>query len=439
MNHETLADCDGITPMLNSRDNPAQDPARESPAAHDRPSPSPATAQAILNELASVFLNDAAFCPSSVDFANDGLHGLKPEEALPKHDNMYRVLVEQIPALVFIAYLERGVSEMYVSPQIESALGFTQAEWLEDPIRWYGQIHPDDKQRWSSDAAEMFLTGKSLKSAYRVIARDGHVVWFQCEVKMVRRPDGRPWFLHGVGFDITELKQTEETLRQRTVALQNLSARLLRLQDDEHKRIARELHDSVGQYLAAVKMNLLVLKGSAADGNDAIHSEIEQLIERCIVETRTLSHLLHPPALDELGFAAAAQWYVEGFAKRSGIHVTIELPPQMDRLPHAVELTLFRVLQEGLTNIHRHSGSPKAEIVLAINDAEVSLQITDHGRGMPQDMLELFQKTGSHAGIGLAGMRERVNELAGRLEITSTTHGTQINVTISLSPNPQQK
>ena len=98
--------------MLNSRDNPAQDPARESPAAHDRPSPSPATAQAILNELASVFLNDAAFCPSSVDFANDGQVGAKPEEALPKHDNMYRVLVEQIPALVFIAYLERGVSEI---------------------------------------------------------------------------------------------------------------------------------------------------------------------------------------------------------------------------------------------------------------------------------------------------------------------------------------
>ena len=233
----------------------------------------------------------------------------------------------------------------------------------------------------------MCLTGSPLKSAYRVMARDGRVVWFQCEVKMVRRPDGRPWFLHGIGFDISELKQTEEALRQRTIALRDLSARLIRLQDDEHRRLSRELHDSLGQYLVAIKMNLLALRNSGGNGADAVFTEIDDLLERSIVETRTLSHLLHPPALDELGLAAAAKWYVEGFAKRSGIDVSIELPPKMDRLPDAVELTLFRVLQESLTNIHRHSGSSSAEIHFAIDDAEVSLQIRDHGRGMPQDLL----------------------------------------------------
>ena len=124
----------------------------------------------------------------------------------------YRTLVEQVPAVVFMAYLDRGIGEAYVSPRIEETMGFTQSEWLEDPVRWYDHIHPEDQLRWSVEAAEMFLTGKPLRSAYRVLSRDGRLLWFQCEVKMVRRDDGRPWFIHGVGFDITELKETEAAL-----------------------------------------------------------------------------------------------------------------------------------------------------------------------------------------------------------------------------------
>jgi PAS domain S-box-containing protein len=126
----------------------------------------------------------------------------------------YRSLVEQLPAVVFLVYLDRGIGEAYVSPYIEAALGFSQAEWLEDPVRWYRHIHPEDNLRWSEEAAEMFLTGKPLRSVYRVIARDGHVVWFHCEAKMVRSDDGHPWFIQGVAFDITDLKQAEEALHQ---------------------------------------------------------------------------------------------------------------------------------------------------------------------------------------------------------------------------------
>ena len=133
---------------------------------------------------------------------------------LPNLEARYRALVEQIPAVVFMAYLDRGIGEAYVSPQIEAALGFSQEEWLEDPIRWYSHIHPEDKQRWSTEAAEMFLTGNPLRSAYRVIARDGRVIWFHCEAKMIRKEDGEPWFIHGVGFDITDLKRTEEALQE---------------------------------------------------------------------------------------------------------------------------------------------------------------------------------------------------------------------------------
>jgi PAS domain S-box-containing protein len=125
----------------------------------------------------------------------------------------YQTLVEQIPAVVFMAFLDGGIGEAYVSPQIEAILGFTQEEWLNDPIRWYRQIHPDDRGRWNVDAARMFLSGEPLRAVYRVIARDGRVVWFHCEAKMVRRDDGSPWFIHGVGFDITEIKRAEEALK----------------------------------------------------------------------------------------------------------------------------------------------------------------------------------------------------------------------------------
>jgi PAS domain S-box-containing protein len=136
-----------------------------------------------------------------------------PEGQLPNLEAKYQALLEQLPAVVFMAYLDRGIGEAYVSPQIEAALGFTQAEWLEDPVMWYQHIHPDDKARWSLEASEMFLTGKPLRSAYRVMARDGHAVWFRCEAKMILHPDGHPWFIQGVAFDISDLKQTEEELQ----------------------------------------------------------------------------------------------------------------------------------------------------------------------------------------------------------------------------------
>src|ERR1700722_6009638 len=179
------------------------------------PTLSPEEAETLLVDLAAVFLSGSQPAPASAGFLprHDGQDDQDAEQ-LPNVDAIYRALVEQIPAVVFMAHLDRGIGEAYVSPQIEATLGFTQEEWLEDPIRWYRQIHPDDKQRWSVEAAQMFLSGTSLRSAYRVITRDGRVVWFHCEAKMIRKKNGRPWFIHGIGFDITELKQVEEELQQ---------------------------------------------------------------------------------------------------------------------------------------------------------------------------------------------------------------------------------
>ncbi len=171
--------------------------------------PDLAEAEAVLEDLARVFHPDGSGSGIS---AADAIEMMSAEVKLSSAEACYRTLLEQIPAVVFMAYLDGGIGEAYVSPHIETLLGFRQEEWLEEPIRWFRQVHPEDKLRWSMEAASLFLSGEPLRSVYRVIAKDGHVVWFQCEAKMVRRQDGRPWFIHGVGFDITDLKRTEESL-----------------------------------------------------------------------------------------------------------------------------------------------------------------------------------------------------------------------------------
>ena len=190
----------------------------------------------ILQELASVFTNDA-----DPDTARQVRGRFIGEDRVPNLDAKYRALLEQLPAVVFMAYLDRGIGEAYVSPQIEAALGYSQEEWLEDPVRWYAHIHPDDKQRWSTEAAAMFLSGKPLRSAYRVIARDGRVIWFHCEAKMIRQDDGRPWFIHGVAFDISDLKRTEAQLQEErnfvSAVLDTVGALVVVL--DQHGHIIR--------------------------------------------------------------------------------------------------------------------------------------------------------------------------------------------------------
>jgi PAS domain S-box-containing protein len=182
---------------------------RESQASESSVYPDLKQAEAVLEELAGVF---SGWSPGDSTSADRSAH--TPETNALNIEAKYRALLEQIPAVVFMAYVDRGTSEAYVSPEIEAALGYSREEWLEDPVLWYERIHPDDKHRWSMEAAEMFLSGKPLRSSYRVIARDGRVVCFHCDARMVRRPDGQPWFIHGVAFDISDLKDTERALQQ---------------------------------------------------------------------------------------------------------------------------------------------------------------------------------------------------------------------------------
>ena len=227
----------------------------------------------------------------------------------------------------------------------------------------------------------------------------------------------------------------ESVVEQRTSALRHLSARLLRVQDEERRRIARELHDSLGQYLTAAKINLDVMaRCSANDGK--LLREAQQLIDRAIADTRTLSHLLHPPLLDEAGLLSAARWYVEGFGKRSGIKTNLRVPDRLERLPSEIETALFRILQEGLTNVHRHSRSAAVDVTLDVNNRVAVLTIRDYGKGIPKDSLDRFAKSGCYVGVGLAGMRERVKELGGSLQIESGENGTTLKARV---PIPQSE
>jgi len=223
----------------------------------------PSQAEAILQDLAGVFRRhnpaNARHVVYQVDQPDDTE---RKEPHLLNLEARYRALVEQIPAVVFMAYLDRGIGEAYVSPQIEAALGFSQEEWLEDPVRWYSHIHPEDKQRWSTEAADMFLTGNPLRSAYRVVSRDGRVLWFHCEAKMIRKQNGEPWFIHGVGFDITDLKGTEEALhKERNVvsAILDTVAALVMVLDSEGRilRFNRACEQMTGYTFAEVRGKLI--------------------------------------------------------------------------------------------------------------------------------------------------------------------------------------
>jgi len=271
-------------------------------------------------------------------------------------------------------------------------------------------------------------------------AKDGQIIgvvnYFNDLTERKRQAAEREYLLREAKARSAELQEAREELESkiegRTAALRRLSSQLIHVQDEEHRRLARELHDSVGQYLIALGMNLGQLEKGNSPKSPEILTECHQLLDQCMNEIRTLSHLLHPPLLDEIGFASAATNYVEEFARRSGIKsdISLDLP---HRLSEDREILLFRVLQESLTNIHRHSGSSRAEIRAGIHGETVSLEVRDYGRGISQEVLETFKTSGSGVGVGLTGIHERLREVGGKLDISSSSDGTILRVSLPVT------
>jgi two-component system NarL family sensor kinase len=232
-----------------------------------------------------------------------------------------------------------------------------------------------------------------------------------------------------VATELTELIETNEALRVSELSLRQLSARLLKLQDEERRRIARDLHDTTGQKIAVLSMTLdrlaKLVDTRKADVKDAL-AESRDVVGKIGEEIRTLSYLLHPPLLDECGLASAVLWYAEGFKKRSGIHLNVSIDEELVRLTTDAETALFRVLQESLTNVHRYSGSPSAEIRIFQSASKVHLEIVDHGKGVKAGTERPAFAGAPTLGVGIPGMRERIRQLGGQLEVEFSNEGTRV-------------
>jgi signal transduction histidine kinase len=291
-----------------------------------------------------------------------------------------------------------------------------------------------------------------------LISRDGRETAIGDSAAPIRDATGKISGVVMVFHDVTEQRRAETALRdsnqslseardslekrvnERTSELntanehlRGLSASLLQMRDHEQRRLARELHDSVGQLLAAISMNISVVTGEAHKLSPAAAkcvSDNAGLLEAVSREIRTISHLLHPPLLDETGLESALRWYIEGFAERSKIQVELETPAELGRLPHDTEIAIFRVIQECLTNIHRHSGSKTAAVRIKQEGHSLVVQVQDHGKGIPEERLELMKA--GRTGVGFGGMRERLRQLGGTLEVMSDGNGTLVSAILKV-------
>jgi PAS domain S-box-containing protein len=302
----------------------------------------------------------------------------------------------------------------------------------------FSRFYPEEDLRSGKPAWELQVAikeGRFEDEGWRV-RKDGSRFWASVIITAVKDSEGNLMGFSKVTRDFTDrmlaqkaLEESQMQLYRSEKSLRELSLHLLHTQDEERRRIGREIHDSLGQYLAALKIKL----DSISESNSDEIAECANLVEECVKEVRTISYLLYPPMLEEMGLKSAIMWYLEGFSKRSGIKITLDIPDDFGRLNRDTELVLFRVLQESLTNVQRHSGSATTAIKISRSQDVVTLQISDQGKGLPPAILEEGSRdwTGS-LGVGLRGMSERLKQLGGTLDISSGQRGTQVLATVPL-------
>ena len=360
----------------------------------------------------------------------------RAEEALRRSEGLLRLVLDALPV---------GVSVVDLSGDIVLSNPASQRIWG-GSIRGGGERYAESKAWWHA-------TGKSLAPAewasVRALANgetsadevieietfDGVRKVIQNSAVPIRDTNERITGAVVVNEDISARKTAERELSDSYNQMRTLTGRLMRAQDDERRRIAQMLHETTAQDLAALKMLLARLNRTAdrlSDSERSALTESMSLAEQSMTAIRTLSYLLHPPFLDEKGLLSALRWYAAGFAERSGIPVELDLPEHFDRMGLDTETALFRIVQESLTNIHRHAGSENARIRLRQDAETLVLEIEDRGHGIPKASLQDITGRGGVVGVGIAGMSERIEQLGGHLEITSGDNGTTVRVRLPL-------
>lgn len=323
----------------------------------------------------------------------------------------------------------------YWSQEMFRICGFDPAGGPPTLTQALARIHPEDARRVETSLRDAIAVSGDVEGDYRLIMPDGSIKYIHYFAHPVVPKSGPIIEYFGTVVDMTIQKRAEEQLSSSLNHVRALAGRLMRVQDDERRRIARELHETTAQDLAALKLNLSALERDALTLDPRLRSLISEsaaLADQTMRDVRTLSYLLHPPFLDDVGLTSALRWFTTGFAQRSGLALDFEVADDFERLPREIETTLFRIVQESLNNIHRHSQSPRAAIRLRSNEQIVTLEIEDWGRGLPfggrPDRLDR-----QSLGVGIPGMHERVEQLGGRLAIQSSPSGTVVRARIPVS------
>jgi len=326
----------------------------------------------------------------------------------------------------------------YVSDRFHEYAG--TSEGSVQGVRWLDYVHADDVDRVKADWVKSVQSGGSYEAEYRLRSKDGTYRWFRSRAVPIRDPDGNIVQWYGTCSDIQDSKLLEQSIRdnaaelekmvdRRTDELRRLSIRLMTMQDQERRRLARDLHDGLGQELAVAKMVLdrMILQKSAQPLDEA-WTQASGIVDRAIQQVRTMSHLLHPPLLDEVGLLSALSWYVEGLTKRSGIETSLQVQPaEFPRLAAEVETAVFRIVQEALTNVFRHSEATKVGITLSQNEGMIVVAVRDDGKGIGKRIAELQPDS---VGVGIGGMKQRAKEFGGELRLTNAHPGTLVELMI---------
>lgn len=373
----------------------------------------------------------------------------KAEQTLRESEERFRMIVEAVQDYAIFGLDPQGRVVTW-NAGAERIKGYKTAEILGKHV---SSFYSKEDIQTGKPHRELELAareGRSETEGWR-LRKDGSKFWANGVVTALRDESARLVGFTKITRDVTErmlaqkaIEESREKLQASEESLHELSMRLLRLQDEERKRIGQEMHDSLGQYLSVLKMKLDSMTDEEQHADmEAMKQEFvtcAALADDCVKEVRTISYLLYPPMLDELGLKSAIPWYVDGFSRRSGIRTSVQISEDFERLPRDAELILFRILQESLTNVHRHSGSRTADVRLQRTASAILLEVTDCGKGLPAEIVEeAAREWVGTPGVGLRSMSHRVRQFGGKLELISTGSGTLLRATLPIMVSERER